>query len=237
MSNKLPPAIFIAIDKPSGISSHAVVEAVRRITGQKRVGHAGTLDPLARGVLVVGVGRAATRQLETIVEGVKDYITTIRLGLTSTTDDAEGTLTAHPAAAPPDRGAVEAAIKTFIGEIQQRPPAYSALKIGGRPAYKLARRGKAPPMLPRPVMVHSLDLLDYAWPDIQLRAVTGKGVYIRALARDIGEALGTGGYMADLTRRRVGSYDLSKALSLEQLSTLWPQIATAAGWEINPPNR
>jgi len=237
MSTILPPPIFIAIDKPPGISSHAVVEAVRRITHQKRVGHAGTLDPLARGVLVVGVGRAATRQLEAIVEGVKEYITTIRLGLTSTTDDAEGTLTTRLVGVPPDRAAVEAVLPGFIGEIQQRPPAYSALKIGGRPAYKLARRGKAPPMRPRPVVIHALELLDYVWPDIQLRAVTGKGVYIRALARDIGDKLGTGGYMADLERTRVGDYDLSKALSLEQLSTFWPQIATEAGWDIRPSGR
>ncbi|MBN2211310.1 MAG: tRNA pseudouridine(55) synthase TruB [Sedimentisphaerales bacterium] len=228
MSHLLPPAIFIAINKPIGMTSHDVIDAVRRITGQRRVGHAGTLDPLARGVLVVGVGRAATRQLETIVAGEKEYITTIRLGITSTTDDAEGTLTAHPTTAPPDRAMVEAALPGFIGEIQQRPPAYSAIKINGRPAYKLARKGKAPLMEARPVVIHTLELLDYTWPDLRLRAVTGKGVYIRSLARDIGQALGIGGYMADLERTRVGSYDISKALSLQQLEALWPEIAAAS---------
>ncbi|MDO8582888.1 MAG: tRNA pseudouridine(55) synthase TruB [bacterium] len=205
---------MIAVWKPAGMSSHDVINRVRRASGIRTVGHAGTLDPLARGVLVIGVGRTATRGLAAEVQKEKEYVTTVRLGVTSSTDDEEGEKTPHEVTVIPTREAVELAAQKFVGEIMQVPPIYSALKIKGKPAYAYAREGKDLVMAARPVRVVEIEVLSYDYPDIRLRAVTGAGVYVRSLARDIGAALGTGAYMADLERTRVGEFTKDRCIQL-----------------------
>lgn len=205
---------MIAVWKPAGMSSHDVINRIRRASGIRTVGHAGTLDPLARGVLVIGVGRTATRGLATEVQKEKEYVTTVRLGVTSSTDDEEGEKMPHEVADIPSREAVDTAVQKFVGEIMQVPPIYSALKIKGKPAYAYAREGKELEMKARPVTVKVMEVLSYDYPDIRVRAVTGAGVYVRSLARDIGVALGTGAYMTDLERTRVGEFTKEKCIAL-----------------------
>lgn len=208
---------IFAVYKPKGPTSHDVVNAVRRATGEKRVGHAGTLDPLARGVLVVAVGRDATKQLASIVAKEKEYIADICLGMTSTTDDEEGEKT--PVTSPhPSRETVEKIVQVYYGEILQTPPAFSAIKLKGQKAYERARKGKEVHLEPRRVTINEIEILAFAWPHLRLRVVTGPGVYIRALARDIGSDLGCGAYLADLERTRVGAFTKEGAVPLSNLS-------------------
>lgn len=212
---------IFAIYKPVGMTSHDVVDRVRRATGERRVGHAGTLDPLARGVLVIGVGREATQRLGEVVKKEKEYVAKIRLGATSTTDDAEGELrgcfiSSHPKVRPPAIEDIEKTKKKFVGKILQTPPRYSAVKIRGKEAYKRARKGEDIELQPREVEIKEYEIISYEWPILEIRVVTGPGVYIRSLARDIGEALGVGGYLEDLERTRVGEFTKDKALALEK---------------------
>lgn len=211
-------AIF-AVYKPKGISSFGAVARVRRALQIKKVGHAGTLDPLACGVLVVAVGREATKQIDQQVKKEKEYLAIVRLGQTSTTDDEEGEKTINEVKVAPELEEVKEIIKGFIGEIEQVPPAFSAIKIGGRRAYKMARKGEEVIMASRPALIKEIEILSFAWPDLRLRVVTGPGVYIRALARDIGEALETGGYLADLERIRVGDFTKDQTISLEDFES------------------
>jgi tRNA pseudouridine55 synthase len=217
MSTDIPTQGIFAVYKDVGASSHDVVNAVRRCTGQKRVGHAGTLDPCAKGVLVIGVGRPATRQLGQIVEKEKEYIARVRLGWRSTSDDREGDKEKVPVDVIPSEQQVRQALKAFEGVIRQRPPIFSALKVGGRPAYRLARAKKQIELAPREVLVKEIELLAYVWPFADMRMVTGPGVYVRSVARDLGEALGTGGYVEELERTRVGSYTSEQAIPLAEL--------------------
>ncbi|MFH0779660.1 MAG: tRNA pseudouridine(55) synthase TruB [Parcubacteria group bacterium] len=213
---------IIAVYKPKGPTSHDMIDKIRRITGVKRVGHAGTLDPLASGVLVVGIGREATRTLDAEVKKEKEYIATIKFGETSETDDEEGILMAKhgiysvPSEDYPTSSQIETTMKKFIGEISQIPPAYSALKIKGTPAYKLARSGKKVNLEPRKVFIKEIEILKYEWPLLKIKVVCGPGVYIRSLARDIGEALGVGGYMSALERTRVGDFTVEQAIDLDK---------------------
>lgn len=217
----MPPTI-VAIWKPKGPTSHDVVDAVRRITGERRVGHAGTLDPAAEGVLVIGIGREATRRLKEIVGQEKEYVACVRLGAVSSTDDAEGEITEMQNAKVKTRNDIESMLAQFTGRIEQIPPTYSAVKIGGTPAYALARRGRAPVLKPRTVEIKTIDILHYEWPDLELRVVCGPGTYIRALARDIGRTLDVGGHLARLARTRVGAYTRNTALTLDQFRAQWP---------------
>jgi tRNA pseudouridine55 synthase len=217
MSVDIPTEGIFAVFKEEGMTSHDVVDLVRRYTGQRKVGHAGTLDPCARGVLVVGVGRPATRQLGQIVEKEKEYTTRIRLGWRSTTDDREGEKQESPVSTIPSEQVVRDALKAFQGIISQRPPAFSALKVAGRPAYKLARAKLPVELASREVLVKEIELLAYEWPIADVRMVTGPGVYVRAVARDLGEALGTGGYVEELERTRVGSYTTDQAIAISDL--------------------
>jgi tRNA pseudouridine55 synthase len=212
-----------AIYKEEGMTSHDVVEAVRRVTGQKRVGHAGTLDPCAKGVLVVGVGRAATRQLRSIAGTEKEYITRVKLGWRSTTDDREGKKEqifrpTEDSGQVPSEGQVRQALTHFQGVINQCPPVFSAIKVRGRAAYKLARKGRAIDLPPRKVEVKEIELLGYAWPYVDVRLVTGPGFYVRSFARDLGGRLGTGAYMEELERIRVGTYTKERAARLTDLA-------------------
>ena len=214
MGTDVPSEGIFAVYKRVGMTSHDVVAVVRRSTGQKRVGHGGTLDPCAKGVLVIGVGRPATKQLGQIVAKEKEYVTRIKLGWRSTTHDREGEKEEISVSAIPSIEQVREALETFRGVISQRPPRFSALKIGGRPAYKFARAKKPVDLAAREVEVQEIELLSYAWPIAEVRMVTGPGVYVRALARDLGETLGTGGYVEELERTRVGSFTADQALRL-----------------------
>ena len=212
---------LVIVDKPGGMTSHDVVARIRRLAGTRRVGHAGTLDPMATGVLVVGIGQA-TRLLGYLTLTEKRYDATIRLGQSTSTDDAEGAVTGTASAAGVSAAALAAAAAGLTGEIQQVPPAVSAIKVAGQRAYRLARAGAAPDLKPRPVTVHEFtvtavrpagDLLDV---DVTVRC--SSGTYIRALARDLGHELGTGGHLTRLRRTRVGGYGLDAARTLDQLA-------------------
>jgi len=218
-SERIPTEGIFAIYKEEGLSSHDVVAIVRRTTGQKRVGHAGTLDPYAKGILVVGVGRPATRQLGQIVEKEKEYVTRVRLGWRSTSDDREGEKEEVPPTTIPSEQTVRDALTTFQGVIEQRPPDFSAVKIGGRPAYKFARAKKPVELRLRQVLIKEIELISYEWPLVEIRMVTGPGVYVRSVARDLGELLGTAGYVEVLERTRVGSYTAENAFPLKKRPT------------------
>lgn len=208
---------IFAVYKPKGPTSNQILTKIRKRTGIKKVGHAGTLDPLAQGILVVGVGRAATKQLGTIVAKEKEYLATIRLGYTSTTDDNEGQKEKIQDITRPLLVHVKNTLKQFKGEIDQIPPIYSAIKIKGQEAYKLARKGKEVKMKSRKALIKKISLISYKYPYLKIEVVTGPGVYIRSLARDIGQVLGTGGYLSSLERTRVGRFTKNKALKLNQI--------------------
>jgi tRNA pseudouridine55 synthase len=215
------PGGLVIVDKPGGMTSHDVVARVRRLAGTRRVGHAGTLDPMATGVLVVGVEKA-TRLLGYLTLTEKEYDATIRLGQSTSTDDAEGELTGGGPADGVSAELLTEAVAGLTGEIQQVPPSVSAIKVDGQRAYRLTRAGAAPELKPRGVTVYEFtvralrregDLLDF---DATVRC--SSGTYIRALARDLGAALGTGGHLTRLRRTRVGGYGLDQARTLDQLA-------------------
>jgi len=218
------------VDKPPGVSSARVVARVKRLLPRgTKIGHAGTLDPFATGVLLLLVGKA-TKACERLMDSPKQYETVIRLGATTETDDpetppipwtpvrqAQGRPASGGEITAPDLQAVESALKRLTGQIMQRPPAYSALKIGGRRAYDLARAGHDVALQPRSVHVYRIELLDYAWPLLRLRIDCGRGTYIRAIARDLGEALDVGGHLAELRRTGVGKFRIEDAVRPEKL--------------------
>lgn len=210
-----------SINKPRGISSQRAVQIVkywaRRKTGDKniKVGHAGTLDPLATGVLVIAVGREHTAKIDTFVSAQKEYIGEVFLGKISTTDDAEGEKENVNVDRKPSREEVEKAVQSFVGDIAQTPPAYSAIKIDGQEAYKRVRRGEDVAMESRTVRIDAIEIISYKYPMIKIRVTCGKGTYIRSLARDIGEELKTGAYLASLERTRVGEFTLDRARDLD----------------------
>jgi tRNA pseudouridine55 synthase len=189
------------IDKPPRLTSHDVVERVRRILREKRVGHTGTLDPLATGVLVLCVGKA-TRIARYLEAGEKEYRATMRLGVITDTLDADGRVLETRSITPPDWQKIVEVMKSFTGPIMQRPPAYSAVKVAGVPSYKLAREGKAAPLAPRAVNIYSLELTGQDGPSVSFTVGCSKGVYVRTLSADLGEALGTGAHLTALMRTR-----------------------------------
>lgn len=243
---------FLLIDKSAGLTSHDVVDAVRRVAKTRRVGHAGTLDPFATGLLILGIGKA-TKKLGALAGLDKTYDATARLGATSTTDDPEGVISVgagsprpaghdegchhedqsqtaadeivqrHPqqgGETPPLRN-IEQAISRFRGSYLQTAPTYSAKKIGGKKLYELARQGRTHEIeLPKKtVTITELVILDYTWPDLAFRVSCSSGTYIRALARDIGQALGTGAYLMALRRTRIGTHHVRQAIVLDELTT------------------
>src|SRR3989344_8277541 len=212
--------MIIPIFKPKGPTSFNIISQIKKITGIKKVGHAGTLDPLAEGVLVVGIGRESTRKLFAELEKEKEYEVLIELGKESTTDDEEGGKTAWEVAKVPEKTKVTEVLKKFIGEIGQMPPQYSAVKSGGVEAYKNARAGRKVILGKRQVLIKEIEILKYAWPLLRLRVLTGPGVYIRSLARELGEELKVGGYVKQLKRTRVGDFTLENSLNLEQIKNL-----------------
>lgn len=216
------PTGVLVIDKPEGVTSMGVCRKIRGklVAGgapkRVKVGHGGTLDPLATGVLVVLVGKA-TRLCDVVMAGEKGYVAEVDLSQFSTTDDREGERTLVEVAEPPSIDAVRAACARFVGTIMQTPPAYSAISVGGRRAYDLARAGKPVELQARPITIHAIDVLSLSWPIATLDIRCGKGTYIRSLARDLGAALGTGGMLHALRRTRVGRWTLAEALSLKDV--------------------
>ena len=206
------------VAKPGGPTSHDVVDQVRRVLGLRRVGHLGTLDPFAAGLLVIVVGRA-TRLAPYAADWTKSYEGVIRLGRTTATDDATGpTAGASDAWQALDRARVEAALARFRGAYVQRPPAYSAVKVEGERAYRRARRGEPVALAARPVLVSALELVRFAPPDVAFRATVSGGTYLRGLARDVGEELGCGAHLATLVRTRVGPFRLEDGVMPERLT-------------------
>ncbi|MEO0511760.1 MAG: tRNA pseudouridine(55) synthase TruB [Planctomycetota bacterium] len=218
----LPLAGYLVLDKKLGMTSRQACSYVRncfrRAGAPKRlkVGHGGTLDPLATGVLVVLVGRA-TKLQDAVMTGEKGYLAQVDLAHVSASDDREEELVAIEVPDPPSRAVVEAALGAFTGEIMQRPPAFSAISVDGRRAYALARADKPLKLEPRPVVIHALELVEYRWPIATLRIACGKGTYIRSLARDLGVALGTGGVLHSLQRTRVGPFSIDGAVGIDDL--------------------
>ncbi len=209
---------IFAFYKPKGITSNDAVQKVRSIVGRSvKVGHAGTLDPLAQGVLVIAVGREATKKISEVVKKEKEYIAEITLGSESSTDDAEGEKTLFNVSKRPVLEEIIKIFPEFIGRIKQMPPIYSAIKIQGREAYKYARQGQEIKMESREVEIKNIELLEYAWPLLKIKVLTGPGVYIRSLARDIGKKLGVGGYLSFLERTRVGDFKKEDAVLMENL--------------------
>lgn len=208
----MPVSGILNIDKPQGWTSHDVVARVRRLTGQRRVGHAGTLDPLATGVLLVCVGQA-TRVAEYLMASQKRYRATLRLGISTDTYDADGRVTRDVGPVNVSRPEVEAALTAFVGEIEQVPPMYSALKRDGQPLYRLARQGQTAPRQPRRVTVEAVEIVDWAPPELTLEIVCSPGTYVRSLAHDLGERLGCGAHVTALRRLASGRFIAAEAIS------------------------
>jgi tRNA pseudouridine55 synthase len=207
---------FLNIDKPAGMTSFDVVRAIRRASRVKRVGHAGTLDPLATGVLPVAVGGDATRLIDSLVDASKRYTAAVSLGVETTTDDSEGEPVASADASGVMREEVAAALARFVGIQWQTPPAFSAIKEAGVPAYRVARRGEARTLQPREVVAHSLVLTGYEAGRCVIDVHCGKGYYVRALARDLGRALGVYGHITALRRTAVGPFSVRQATPLDE---------------------
>lgn len=208
---------LLNIDKPAGVTSRDVVNVVQRIARPSKVGHAGTLDPLASGVLVVCVGWA-TRLIEYVQRMPKHYRATFVLGQQSPTDDIEGEIIRLVDPPIPTHEEVSAALTNFLGEIMQRPPTYSAIKVQGRRAYDLARRGKTPELKERPVTIHHLEILHFEYPELQLAIRCGSGTYVRSLGRDIAKQLGTAAVMSALQRTAIGSFTVDEAIIPDQVT-------------------
>ncbi|HTR19577.1 MAG TPA: tRNA pseudouridine(55) synthase TruB [Gemmatimonadales bacterium] len=209
---------MLPVAKPVGPTSHDVVDQVRRVLGIRRVGHLGTLDPFAQGLLVLVIGRA-TRLAPYAAGWAKTYTGTIRLGTVTDTDDPTGAvLQTSEAWRELDRAAVEGTLRQFTGRIAQRPPAHSAVSVGGERAYRRARRGEAVTLAERPVEIRELALLEFAPPDVRFRAEVGAGTYLRSLARDVGERLGCGAHLAALVRTAAGPFTLADARSPESVT-------------------
>lgn len=211
---------IILIDKPSGMTSFGVVARIRRVLSQRagrkvKVGHTGTLDPFATGLMILVVGKEC-KNAGTYTKLDKIYEATIRLGETSTTGDPEGEVTINKRAVAPTSDEIETVLAQFRGEIRQRPPVFSAIKINGQRAYKLARDGKEVEMPERTVQIHSLKVLKYSYPDLRVSTHVSSGTYIRSMAVDIGEALGIGAYCTELRRLSIADYRVSDAHKLEE---------------------
>lgn len=220
--------MFLLIDKEKGLTSHDVVNAVRRITDEKRVGHAGTLDPMATGLLIVAVGRPSTKKLGPLIKDTsKTYLAEVFLGEERDTHDSEGKVVKKKKNFPkPDKALIESLLDEFKGEIKQTPPKYSAIKIKGKKAYELARKGKEVKLDKRDVTIHDIRLVSYNYPILEVKLEVSAGTYIRAFARDLGREIGSGAYLKNLRRTKIGKYSVKEAAKLDKLTKEnWKQCA------------
>lgn len=207
---------FLVVDKPVGLSSFDVIRRVRRILGVRRIGHCGTLDPLASGVLPLAIGQA-TRLVQFVMDGEKSYRATLCLGVSTTTQDADGEVVARASLDGLDAERVGAALGRFVGDIEQLPPMYSALKRDGVPLYKLARKGVEVERAVRRITIHAIRVLEIALPEVIIEVDCSKGTYIRTLAHDLGEMLGCGAHITALRRLRTGAFPIDNAVTLDAL--------------------
>lgn len=219
---------ILLIDKPKGLTSFGVIRELRKKLGVKKMGHAGTLDPLATGLLIIAVGKS-TKQISEFMGLPKEYEVEIEFGKVSNTYDADGTLTPFTSTAFPDASVFTDSqwcpkekfakvLPQFTGEIMQMPPIFSALKVKGQRAYDLARTGQEVHLEPRKVTISEIEILDYSWPFVKLRVACSKGTYIRSLAHDLGQVLGCGGYVKELRRTKIGHYTVTNAYTLQTIS-------------------
>lgn len=221
--------MFLLIDKPKGITSHDVVDKLRKITGIKRIGHAGTLDPNATGLLIVAIGRDSTKKIDSILKSSKEYEAEIFLGKSTTTDDSEGEVVDNYEGSDPGISKIKKNLNKFKGNTLQIPPSFSSVKIKGKRAYKYARLGKEVEIKPRRVKIFSIKIKEYKYPIIALKLKVSSGTYIRAVARDLGKRLGTYGFLQNLRRIKIGEYDISNSVPLSKIDTVnWDKI----GFEI-----
>ena len=209
---------LLIVNKSLYYTSMDVIRILRKLTGVKKIGHAGTLDPLATGVLLVCIGKEATKKIDQFMNMEKEYTAEINLSSFSETDDSEGPLINVGVKVAPSLDEINNCLRKFVGEIEQVPPKYSAIKVNGKSAYKRARQGEHVQLKSRTVFIKKIELLSYEWPLLKVQVVCGKGVYIRSLARNIGECLQTGGYVKSLIRTRIGQFNLLQAIGLEVLA-------------------
>ena len=220
--------MFLLIDKPKGITSHDVCDKVRVLSGEKRVGHAGTLDPNATGLLIIGVGRASTKKLGNIANNTKKaYQAEIFLGEERDTDDVDGVVVSRAKGfLPPKDKETRMILASFLGEQMQKPPQYSAIKVKGKKAYELARCGEKVILKSRKIKIYSIALVDYKYPSLRIKTTVSSGTYVRALARDIGQRLGCGAYLKELRRIEIGKYLVKNAAKLSVLTKKsWKKFA------------
>jgi len=210
---------FILIKKPSGITSHDVVDKLREITKIKKIGHAGTLDPFAKGLLILGIGRQFTKKLSNFQKEDKEYIATLRLGAESDTFDREGKIVERKVEKIPEIKEIEKVLKSFLGEILQVPPIFSAKKIKGKKLYELARKGIKIEPKPQKVKIYEISILEYKFPHLKIKVKCSSGTYIRSLANDIGKKLGCGAYLEELIRTNIGEFSIENAVELSKLNS------------------
>lgn len=213
--------MILNIYKPSGPTSHDIVDKIRKITKIRKVGHAGTLDPFAQGVLIILIDKATKLQSK-FMEMPKTYIATLRLGATSDTYDRTGIKSKcqNPNYSKSiSKPKIQKILKSFIGEIKQTPPIYSAIKIKGKKAYELARKGEIPQLKPRKIKIYNIKLLEYGYPELKIQVKCSKGTYIRSLANDIGKKLNSGAYLEELIRTRIGKYDIKDSVKIKDLNS------------------
>jgi tRNA pseudouridine55 synthase len=221
-----PAEGLLLVDKPAGVTSHDVVDSVRRTLATKKVGHAGTLDPMATGLLLIGVGRA-TRLLRFLGDLAKTYEGTLRLGVETDTLDADGDVT-RESTVDVTKEQVAEAMRSLVGESLQRPPAYSAVKVGGRKLYEAARAGERLEAEPRPIRVDAFDLLSFDPPDVTFRVICSGGTYVRVLAGDVGAAVSTGAHLTALRRTAIGPHRAEDAVTPDAVRELVPIEAAVA---------
>jgi len=209
---------FLIINKPTGITSFDVIRQLRKITGVKKIGHCGTLDPLASGVLICAVGRGATKKISLFLKSDKEYIARIKLGEKSNTFDSEGKIEKVEFSRMPVCSDIENVLKKFIGEIEQMPPIFSAKKIKGRRACDLVRAGEKVRLNPAIVKIYNIKVISFRWPYLTIKLNCGSGTYVRSLANDMGDTLGVGGILVGLERTKIKNIGIKKTIALERLS-------------------
>ncbi|PLX20300.1 tRNA pseudouridine(55) synthase TruB [Candidatus Parcubacteria bacterium] len=217
-NNKNVQSGFVLIDKNPGISSHGVVNALRNITGIKKIGHAGTLDPFASGLLILAIGRESTKQIDYFVKKDKKYIATLKLGASTDTYDREGIIKTSPQTKELETKQIKSCLAEFIGEQDQIPPMFSAKKINGQKLYNLARKGIEIERQPSRINIYDIGIKKFSWPYLEIEVSCSTGTYIRSLANDIGIKLGCGAYLEDLRRTAIGDYNIKNAQKVDILN-------------------